>query len=256
MARLTVLGSGTSSGTPLPGCRCATCTSSDPHDHRWRASVLLESGGTKVVIDATPEFRLQVLRAGVDHLDALLFTHEHTDHVAGLDDVRGFNFATRTAVPVYCDARTEAGLRRRFDYIFRGEYVGGGLPQLDLRRVDGPFPVGHLRFEPLTVFHGELPIVAYRCGKLAYVTDASRIPPETMDRLRDLDVLLLGAVRWTQPHPTHLTVEQALALIETLAPRRAWITHLSHDILHARDEPRLPDAVGFATDGLGIDFDA
>jgi phosphoribosyl 1,2-cyclic phosphate phosphodiesterase len=254
-ASLTFLGSGTSTGVPMLACRCKTCTSTDPRDSRWRASIHLACEATSVVVDTTPEFRLQCLREGIDHLDAVFLTHEHTDHVVGLDDVRAFNFSSGRSLPLYCGAQTAQDVRKRFEYIWAGDYPGGGLPRIELKRWDDPVQVGGLRIEPLTVFHGELPIRGLRVGSLAYLTDVSHIPEETMQRLQGLQVLVLGAVRH-QPHPTHFCIPEALEVIDALGPERAILTHLNHDVLHGRDQQALPENVVLAQDRMRVSFSA
>ncbi len=253
MARLVVLGSGTSTGVPMLGCGCAVCRSADPRDRRLRPSVLFEGGETRVVVDTTPEFRIQGLRAGLDHLNAVFLTHPHADHVAGLDDVRAFTMRTRRPVSVYADADTLEAVRTRFAYIFGPPYVGGNLPLLDLCELAGPVTVGPLTFQPLEVFHGPMPVTAFRVGGLAYVTDVNRIPDAARAELRGLDTLIMSGA-CVRPHPTHFTLDEALAEIEDLRPRRAYLTHLGHQVSHARTSRGLPPGVALAYDGLSIEF--
>lgn len=251
MRELVFLGTGTSTGVPFIGCSCPTCISTDVRDNRWRSSILFRSDTTNVIVDTTPDFRAQCLRAGVTSLDAVIITHDHADHLNGLDDIRQFTIRSGRPMPIHCDRHAEPHIRGRFDYIFIGEYVGGKLPEVDLCVSESSFIVGDFEFEPMTVFHGPRPITALRMGNVAYVTDVSRIPPESMARLRGLDVLILDAVR-LRPHPTHFNVEQALDVIEELAPKRAFLTHINHNICHARDSALLPEHVAFAHDGLTL----
>lgn len=252
--RVTVLGSGTSNGVPVIGCHCAVCSSTDARDKRTRPSALIEVDGRTVLIDTAPELRLQLVRAGVDHLDAIVFTHEHADHIYGLDDVRVFSMRQRRPLPTYGSARTLAALRRAFAYIFdAAPMTGGGRPQLEPIEIDGPFRAAGVAFEPLTVWHGDTPVLAFLIGRLAYVTDVSRIEPATMDRLRGLDVLILDALR-ERPHPTHYSLAEALAVIEELRPNRAYLTHICHDMGHAATEPKLPRGVHLCFDGLALEL--
>jgi phosphoribosyl 1,2-cyclic phosphate phosphodiesterase len=253
--RLVVLGSGTSNGVPVIGCDCAVCRSPDPRDKRTRPSILVEVGDARVVVDTTPELRLQLVRERVPSVDAIVFTHEHADHIYGLDDVRVFSMRQRRPVPVFGPARTLAAIRRSFAYIFaEGPSVGGGRPQLDLREIDGPFePVAGVPFEPVTVWHGALPVNAYRIGDLAYVTDVNRIDPDALDRLRGLDVLILDALR-ERPHPTHYSVAEALEVVAELKPARTYLTHICHDMGHADMDGKLPSGVELAYDGLALEL--
>ena len=209
--KITFLGTGTSQGIPVIACRCEVCTSSDPRDVRRRASIALEHGNTTVIIDTSPDFRMQVLDARITHLDAVLFTHPHADHLHGLDDIRGFNHVQHHAIPVWGDAKTLAVIRESFRYIFEAPNHGGGLPEITLNEISGQIRVGVLEFEPLEVFHGPVPILGFRCGNVAYITDASKVPDATMERLVGLDILVLNALRW-QPHSTHLSIGESVAL--------------------------------------------
>lgn len=252
--KLTFLGTGTSTGVPSIACDCETCLSDDPRDKRLRVSVLIEHRDKKILVDTSSDFRQQALRAGIRHLDAILITHCHVDHVFGLDDIRPLNFRFG-AMGVYANEPAWVDLRRIFQYIFDPTHFGGGLPKLVPHTVmhNSPFYIGDdLEVTPLEVIHGQLPVVAYRFNDFAYATDLKTIPPDSMDGLRDLDCLVLDCVR-IKPHSTHLCLEEALAIIEDLRPRRAFLTHLNHDILHERDSKLLPENVKFAHDELVVE---
>ena len=251
--KLTFLGTGTSTGVPSIACDCETCLSDDPRDKRLRVSILIEHKDKKILVDTSIDFRQQALRAKIKYLDAVLITHCHVDHVFGLDDIRPLNFRYG-AMGVYANEIAWTDLRRIFSYIFDPTHVGGGLPQLIPHTVEpnAPFCIGDIEVTPIEVIHGKLPVIAYRFNDFAYATDLKTIPPVSMDALRDLDVLVLDCVR-IRPHSTHLCLEEALAIIEDLAPKRAYLTHLNHDILHARDSKLLPDNVEFAYDELVIE---
>ena len=252
--RLTFLGTGTSTGVPSIGCGCETCLSDDPRDKRLRVSVLVEHKDRQVLVDTSIDFRQQALRAGIRKLDAVLITHCHVDHVFGLDDIRPLNFR-HGAMGVYANETAWTDLRRIFQYIFQPTHFGGGLPQLIPHTVirNSPFSLAEgFEVTPLEVIHGQLPVIAYRFNDFAYATDLKSIPSDSMDGLRDLDVLALDCVR-IKPHSTHLCLEEALDYIEKLKPKRAYLTHLNHDILHERDSRLLPDNVEFAYDGLVVD---
>ena len=251
--KFTLLGTGTSTGVPSIGCECETCTSDDPRDKRLRVSVLVEHGGRSVLIDTSSDFRQQALRAGLRHLDAVLVTHCHADHIFGLDDIRPLNFR-HGALGVYANGRAWVDIRRIFQYIFEPTYFGGGLPQVVAHTVEhgAPFCLAPgLEVTPVEVIHGRLPVTAYRFNDFAYATDLSEIPPRSLELLRGLDVLVLDCLRLT-PHPTHLWLERALAYVEELRPRRAVLTHIAHDIKHARDSALLPAGVEWGYDGLII----
>jgi phosphoribosyl 1,2-cyclic phosphate phosphodiesterase len=252
--KLTFLGTGTSTGVPSIACDCETCLSTDPRDKRLRQSALIEDGETRLLIDTSSDFRQQALRAGISKLDAVLITHCHVDHVFGLDDIRPLNFRYG-AMGVYANEPAWTDLRRIFKYIFEPSHVGGGLPQLIPHTVEpgAPFCVGpNVEVTPLEVIHGKLPVVAYRFNDFGYATDLKVMPEETKDSLRDLDVLALDCVR-IKPHSTHLCLAESLAIIEELKPKRAFLIHLNHDILHERDSKLLPDNVKLAFDGLVVE---
>jgi len=250
---ITVLGSGTSVGVPTIGCHCAVCTSSDPRDNRLRPSILVSYCGRNVLIDTTPDFRFQALRARIERLDAIVFTHAHADHIMGLDDVRPFNFRQRTTIPMYGSEDTIAAVRRVFEYIFSERGAESSIPKLDPHAIDGqPFDLFGLEFTPIPLLHGRNSIYGYRFGAAAYLTDHSAIPEESAGKLRGLDVLFLDALR-RKPHPTHTTVARALEHVEQLAPRRAFFTHICHDLPHEETERSLPQHVRLAYDGLRIE---
>ena len=251
--KLTFLGTGTSTGVPSIGCECETCVSEDARDKRLRVSILIEHGGQTVLVDTSSDFRQQALRQKIKWLDAVLVTHCHADHIFGLDDIRPLNFR-HGALGVYANERAWVDIRRIFKYVFEPTYFGGGLPVVVPHTVvaGAPFLFGpDLHVTPLEVIHGRLPVIAYRFNDFAYATDLNFIPPETMDNLRDLDVLVLDCLR-IKEHPTHLWLERALEYIGELKPRRAFFTHIAHDVKHARDSALLPAGVEWAYDGLEI----
>lgn len=253
-----VLGSGTSTGVPTIGCSCRVCRSEDPRDRRLRPSVLVRfvSGGTErsVVIDTGPDFRQQALSAGLTRLDAILYTHDHADHIMGLDDVRPFNYGRPDRIPAYASESTMKSLVRVFPYGFAGESRhAGGVPRLDARTVTAKdvIDVSGMRFRPLTVQHGPKRILGYRFGSAAYITDQTGIPPESLAQLEGLSVLFLGALRH-EPHPMHSTVKEALALVEQLRPEHTYLTHMCHMLPHEETDQQLPAGVSLAYDGLKI----
>jgi len=247
--QLTVLGSGTSMGVPTLGCHCAVCESADPHDQRTRPSVLLSFNERNVVIDTTPDFRYQAMRAHIDRLDAVIYTHGHADHVMGLDDIRPYNLKQKALVPIYAARDTLAILRRQFAYIFEEAQPGSTLPLIDLREIDGPFDLFGMNVVPIPAMHGIQPVLGFRLGRAAYLTDFSSVPDSSKALLRGLDDFILDALRYV-PHPTHSTVAQSLALVEELKPKRAWFTHICHDLGHAQTNAKLPANVRLAYDGL------
>ena len=249
---ITVLGSGTSTGVPTIGCECEVCTSTDPRDNRLRPSILIRYAGHGILIDTTPDFRAQALRAPIERIDAILYTHAHADHILGLDDVRPFNYRQRSAIPIYATEDTLGAIGRVFRYAFEKGPAQTSIPKLKLIPIGTePFELFGLTFTPLPVMHGAAEILGFRFGDAAYITDQSDIPEATKRKLRDLDVLFLDALRH-KPHPTHSTVAQSLKWIEELKPRRAYFTHICHDLGHARTEASLPEGVHLAYDGLEI----
>ena len=251
---MTVLGSGTSHGVPVIGCECRVCTSTDPHDVRLRPSIYLDvADRARVLIDTTPDFRQQALTHRLRRVDAVLFTHAHADHILGFDDLRSFNFLQGGAIPAYANRQAWEVLKRSFYYAFDGlPRLGGGVPQVIDHLADGPFAVSGLRVTPVPVWHGTLPVLGFRFGRFAYVTDCSRIPEPSWPLLEGLDTLILGALR-DEPHATHFTVSDALAVVARLAPARTFLTHMTHDLGHAATNARLPAGVELAYDGLVLD---
>jgi len=250
--RITVLGSGTSVGVPTIGCHCDVCESTDPRDKRLRPSILVSFGGRNILIDTTPDLRAQALRAGFSHLDAIVFTHAHADHIMGLDDVRPFNFRQKGPIPIYGSEETLASIQRVFQYIFDGARKESNIPKLDSRPFAGQaVDLFGVPFLPVPILHGSQTIHGFRFGGAAYLTDHSAIPESSMEQLRDLDVLFLDALRY-KPHPTHSTVDRSVKTVEALTPRRAFFTHICHDLRHARAESLLPPNIRLAYDGLEI----
>lgn len=254
--KVTVLGSGTSMGVPSLACRCRVCTSSDPHDNRLRPSLLLSRNGENVVIDTTPDFRQQALRVGLHRLDAILLTHGHADHILGFDDIRPFNIRQKSSLPVYSTEQTFRVIRRAFSYVFDDAPTQSTVPSVDLRVVNGPFELLGTQIVPVPLRHGDLEVLGFRFGHAAYLTDFSSLPDSSAALLADLDDLVIDALR-DIPHPMHQTVDQALALVQKLHPRRAWFTHIAHDLSHAETNDRLRRLglrhVQLAYDGLQFD---
>lgn len=251
-ASILVLGSGTSVGVPMIGCRCKVCTSNDPRDKRLRPSVLLRLGDKRVLIDTSPDFRHQALRFGIEHLDAILYTHSHADHILGLDDVRPFNFMQKRDIPFFASAEALQVIERTFRYVFEAGPTESSRPKLSPHLFDNdPISVCGIEFQPIRLSHGKGTVYGFRFGDCAYLTDHSEIPPASREKLTGLDVLFLDALR-NNPHPTHSTVEESLQTVASLKPKRAYFTHISHDLLHAIVEGRLPPGVHIAYDGLEI----
>ncbi|MBI3682532.1 MAG: MBL fold metallo-hydrolase [Acidobacteria bacterium] len=248
-----VLGSGTSAGVPTIGCHCSVCTSADPRDQRLRPSIAVRYLDRVVVIDTSPDFRMQALRCGLDRVDAILFTHAHADHILGLDDTRPFNFRHRGEIPIYGTEETIAVIQRVFAYIFAEGESESWVPKIrsHIFSPDDVLNLFGMPVVPIRLKHGKGTVFGFRFGALAYLTDHNEIPPESIEKLHELDVLFLDALRH-KPHPTHSTVEQSLKYVELLKPRRAYFTHISHDLAHERTESRLPPHVRLAYDGLEI----
>jgi phosphoribosyl 1,2-cyclic phosphate phosphodiesterase len=249
---VTFLGTGTSLGVPVAGCDCPTCTSSDPRNRRTRTSVLISLGERRVLIDTAPDLRAQALACGLTRVDAVLYTHSHADHVLGLDDLRIYSLRQKQQIPLYGSPATLEALKRTFWYAFDETPSVATRPQVRLVPVEDRFELWGERIDPIPVLHERATIHGYRLGSFAYLTDVSRIPDESRALLRDLDVLVLNALR-RRPHPAHFTLEQAVEEAGRLGARRTFLTHLSDDLEHAAIEASLPPAVRLAYDGLSVD---
>jgi phosphoribosyl 1,2-cyclic phosphate phosphodiesterase len=254
--RLTFLGTGTSFGVPQIGCGCAVCRSTDPRDKRSRSGALIEAGGSTILIDTPPELRLQLIAGGIAQVDAVLYTHEHADHTNGIDDLRMFSMRQRRALPIYGPPETLDRIRASFGYIFDDvrPYEGTSKPSLELHAIepDRPVDVAGVAVLPLAFRHGHLRVYGYRVGGLAYVTDVKAIPESERQRMQGLDVLVLNAL-WWRPHPTHLSITEAIETARSLGARRTYLTHLTHETGHAELAAQLPDGVFPAYDGLTVE---
>ena len=249
------LGTGTSHGVPMIGCDCDVCRSTDPRDSRLRSSICLEGdAGERVLIDTTTDLRAQALRADLRRVDAILFTHSHADHVMGLDDVRRFNMLSRSAMPIFGSRATLEDLRRTFAYVFRSDAPrGGGVPDLRLWPIDGPFCLAGFEIQPIPVQHGPWEVLAFRTGRFAYVTDCNHIPPASFEKLAGVEVLVLDALR-RRPHPTHFSLDEAIAAARVVRARETWFTHIAHDLGHAETSRGLPAGMALAYDGLVLEL--
>jgi len=251
--RLTMLGSGTSTGIPVVGCRCAVCTSDEPKNRRMRPGLKLELPGGTVVVDTSPDFRDQALRVGLERVDGVLYTHSHADHVFGLDDLRVFNFRQRSAIRCFGAPETMERLRQIFTYVWEDGQEGGGKPRLELVAVEAPFDLAGERVVPLPVYHGEMRVYGYRIGEFAVVTDVNRIPETTFDALAGVRVLVLSALRYTA-HPTHYSFAESIEVAARIGAERTIFTHIAHEVDHARLRVALPAGVEVGYDGLVVDL--
>lgn len=262
--RVTVLGSGTSHGVPAIGCDCDICTSPDPKDRRSRPSILLELDGDQpsqfagavrsILVDTSTDLRTQALDNNVRRVDAILFTHTHADHVFGIDDVRRFNHMQKSAIACYADHGTVASLRRMFSYIFEPpQQTGGGLPQLSLFAIAGAFSLGGAEIVPVPLFHGRLPILGFRVGSFAYLTDCNRIPDQSWPLLEGVRTVIIDALRH-RSHSTHFSVAEAIDAVQRMRAERAYLTHISHDLGHRATNAQLPAGIELAYDGLVLEI--
>ena len=253
--KATVLGSGTSQGVPVIGCTCPVCQSNDPRDHRLRTSLLLSYGEENIVIDAGPDFRYQMLRAKVTALDALVLTHEHNDHIIGLDDIRPFNFMRRRPLEVYATSRVQEAVMSRFGYIFDPNPYPGA-PSIHLKNIQPELPVIHGSFEmhPIQVMHATMPVLGFRIGDFTYITDAKTISDDEIEKVKGTDTLILNALHH-KPHYSHLNLDEAIALIDQIQPRQTYLTHVSHNMGRYEEvQKSLPNGVSLAYDGLMIEI--
>ncbi|MES2275495.1 MAG: MBL fold metallo-hydrolase [Bacteroidota bacterium] len=249
---VTFLGTGTSQGVPVIACDCEVCTSADARDKRLRTSVLLEGEGKVIVIDSGPDFRYQMLRAGVKHLDAILFTHEHKDHIAGLDDIRAFNYKQQQAIDVYADVRVQNALKQEFSYIFH-EFKYPGIPQLNLHTIGlDPFNIGPVHFTPVEVMHYKLPVLGFRIKDFTYITDAKTVSDAEKKKIKGSKILVINALQFDS-HISHFTFDEAVAFAEEMAAETTYFTHISHRLgRHEEVSARLPANIKLAYDGMKL----
>lgn len=252
---VTFLGTGTSQGVPVIACDCAVCTSVDPRDNRLRTSVYIRSGETSIVIDTGPDFRQQMLRESINILDAVVFTHEHKDHVAGMDDIRAFNFAQKNAMEVYCTERVAEALKREFHYVFTDDGYPG-VPKVNLNIIDSTeFSIKDVQLQPIRVMHYKMPVQGFRIGGFTYITDAKYIPDRELEKIKGSEVLVLNALR-KQEHVAHFTLDEAVELAQSLDVKRTYFTHISHYLGKHEDVSReLPEGIDLAYDGLKVTID-
>jgi phosphoribosyl 1,2-cyclic phosphate phosphodiesterase len=249
---VTFLGTGTSQGVPIICCECAVCKSNNPKDNRLRSSILIESETTKVIIDAGPDFRQQLLRKNLKTLDAVVFTHEHKDHIAGLDEVKAFNYFNKIKMPVYATERVQAALKREFAYIFSEEKYPG-IPEIDLHTItEEPICINDITLLPIDVIHYKMPVKSYRIGNFTYITDANYISESEKEKIKGSEIIVVNALR-KEPHLSHYTFAEAIELMKELNPKKAYFTHISHQLgLHQDVSQELPDFIELAYDGLQI----
>jgi phosphoribosyl 1,2-cyclic phosphate phosphodiesterase len=250
--KITILGSGTSTGVPMVGCHCQVCDSTDPRDKRTRASILVECGGKRILVDTSTDLRRQALREGIPHVDAVLLTHTHADHIHGIDDLRGFHFLHRRVVPCYGSRETMERVTTSFAYIFEGLGSEGYSPLMEPFTVEAPFDLFGCNVVPIPMRHGSFSATGYRFENAAYLTDCSFIPDSSLALLQGLDLLVIDGLRYS-PHPNHFNIEGALRVVQDLRPRRALLTHLTHEV-HHKDGSKLPSGVEFAYDGLVVEL--
>jgi len=248
--QITVLGSGTSAGVPMIGCKCAVCTSTDPKDHRTRASIVVDYLGKRILVDTTPELRLQCVAHDVNWIDAVVYTHAHADHIMGLDDVRRFNAIRKGPLDMWADKVTFDMIDRAFGYAFQPPDLAAKLfrPHLIRRYIEGPFEIEGVVWHPIPLIHGTMPVLGFRIGKFAYCTDVSHIPEPSFDLLEGLDLLIIDALAWHK-HPTHFSIAEALEVVDRVKPARTLFTHIAHNVGHVETSARLPAGVELAYDG-------
>lgn len=248
--KITFLGTGTSQGVPVIACKCRVCLSTNPQDNRLRSSILIEKDGTTVVIDSGPDFRQQMLRAKVEYIDGLVFTHEHKDHIAGMDDIRAFNYVHQEKVKVYATTRVQEALHREFPYVF-DDYKYPGVPELEMHSIGNePFQIGNINLIPIEVLHYRLPVLAFRVDDFTYITDANHIAEKEMEKIRGSKHIVINALR-REPHVSHFTLNEAIKVIDELNPEAAYLTHISHQLgLHTEVNAELPKHITCAYDGL------
>jgi phosphoribosyl 1,2-cyclic phosphate phosphodiesterase len=251
---ITFLGTGTSQGVPVIACDCEVCTSADPHDNRLRSSIMIETADKTVVIDSGPDFRYQMLREKVKKLDAIVFTHEHKDHVAGMDDIRAFNYRQNAPIDVYATERVQTALKREFAYIF-ANFKYPGIPQINMHTIDlHPFDIGSLHLIPVEVMHYKLPVLGFRINDFTYITDAKTVSESEIQKIKGTKTLVINALQ-TQSHISHFTLDEAIAFAQQIGAEKTYLTHISHRLgLHKAMSADLPSGIEFAYDGLKLDI--
>lgn len=249
---ITFLGTGTSQGVPVIACGCEVCTSTDARDNRLRTSILIETEDKTIVVDSGPDFRYQMLRAGVKHLDAIVFTHEHKDHIAGMDDIRAFNYKQNSPIDIYADLRVQKALAREFPYVFDGTGYPG-IPQVIIHPIDlRPFPIGHTIFTPIEVLHYKLPILGFRIKNFTYITDAKTIPETEKEKIKGTKTLVINALQ-KQSHISHFTLDEAMNFANEIGAEKTYLTHISHRLgTHFDVSKELPENIELAYDGLKL----
>ncbi len=250
--RITFLGTGTSQGVPIIACNCSVCSSTDQFDKRLRSSILVQTNDLNLVVDTGPDFRQQMLSVKLDQLSAILITHAHRDHLSGLDDIRGFNFSMKKPIDLYCEAIVEQAIRQEFYYAFQ-EPKYPGVPEMNIQQITGkPFDIKGLQIEPIRVYHHLLPVLGFRFGNFAYITDANSIPDEEIEKLKGIDTIVLNALRH-EKHISHFTLNEAIAMSQKIGAKKTYFTHISHQLgLHAAVQKDLPENMFLAYDGLII----
>lgn len=251
--KLLILGCGTSTGVPVIGCHCRVCASDDPRNKRTRSSLLIQAYGKNILIDTSTDLRAQSLANNIERIDAVLFTHPHADHIHGIDDLRSFNMVQGGPIPCYGNEHTIRRIMVMFDYIFQKEGNVSWRPQLETHMISSPFSLSGIEIIPIEILHGEASILGYRMGNAAYITDCSSIPPSSIEKLGGLDILVIGALRY-KPHPTHLSIGEAIEISAALKPKRTVFTHLSHSIDYTTDNAKLPQGAEIAHDGMTIEI--
>ena len=250
--KITFLGTGTSYGVPMVGCECRVCTSDNPKNSRTRSSIIISEGEYNILIDAATELRIQCLKNGVKRLDAVLLTHSHADHVLGFDDLRHFNRIQKTNIPVYGSVETVNNVYKMFSYAFKEVLSNGSKPKVTLMPINGKLDLFGREVIPVDVMHGQEVVTAYRFDKFAYITDVSQIPQNSVEKLKGLDLLIIAALRNT-PHEKHLSIEQAISMVDVLKPKQTFFTHIAHEIEHEETNNNLPSGIKLAYDGLSVE---
>lgn len=251
--KITFIGTGTSLGVPEIGCSCDVCTSPDTKNFRFRPSIFIECGNTSFIIDTTPDLRMQAIKFNINKIDAILYTHNHADHVFGLDDIRRYNHMQQKSIPCYGSEKTIEWIKRTFSYILEADKYKFFLPQVDFNVINGRFAVNGCEIIPINLMHSEMPVLGYRIGGCAYLTDCNKIPDESRVLLKKLDVLILDALRW-RPHVAHFTLSEAIEEAEKIGAKKTYFTHISHDLDHRKTNEQLPENMELAYDGLVIEL--